>query len=126
MNNFLSKYLNALLNARKIDVALFTFSHIWLSNVSSEPSQYYFPDSLYLNSSVFSTLAIFICLHFSGWNFSNQVLLQFSGFSKSSCKIYLSSPSVMFLKILVSSANKYTSDFTSCVQSCQCFWIVYS
>ena len=36
MNNFLSKYLNALLNAPKIDVALFTFSHIWLSNVSSE------------------------------------------------------------------------------------------
>jgi hypothetical protein len=32
----LSKYLNALLNAPKIDVALFTFSHIWLSNVSSE------------------------------------------------------------------------------------------
>jgi hypothetical protein len=35
-HNFLSKYLNALLNAPKIDVALFTFSHIWLSNVSSE------------------------------------------------------------------------------------------
>jgi hypothetical protein len=29
----------------------------------------------------------------------------------SSCKISLSSPSVMFLKILVSSANRYTSDF---------------
>jgi hypothetical protein len=43
-----------------------------------------FPDNLYLNSSVFSTLAIFICLHFSGWNFSNQVLFQFSRFSKSS------------------------------------------
>ena len=50
-------------------------------------------------------------LHFSGWNFSNQVLLQFSRFSKSSCKISLSSPSIMFLKILVSSANRYTSDF---------------
>ena len=68
----------------------------------------FFPDSLYLNSSVFSTLAMFICLHFSGWNFSNQVLLQFSRFSKSSCKISLSSPFVM---ILVSSANRYTSDF---------------
>jgi hypothetical protein len=38
-------------------------------------------------------------LNFTGWNFSNQVLLQFSRFSKSSCKISLFSPSVMFLKI---------------------------
>jgi hypothetical protein len=42
------------------------------------------------------------------------VLLQFPRFFKSSCKISLSSPSVMFLKILVSSANRYTSDFIPC------------
>jgi hypothetical protein len=39
-------------------------------------------------------------LNFTGWNFSNQVLLQFSRFSKSSCKISLFSLLLKVLKAL--------------------------
>ena len=116
MNNFLSKYLNALLNAPKIDVALFTF-HIYgfqmlaLSLLLLLCLSLSEPLNIFSRWLVFKLVRLFnssfICLHFSRWNFSNQVLLQFSRFSKSSWKISLSSPSVMFLKILVSSANRY-------------------
>ena len=53
-----------------------------------------------------------MCLHLSGWNLNRHVSLHSSSLVKSSCSIVESSLDLIILNILVSSANKYASEFT--------------
>ena len=68
--------------------------------------------SLYWLSGSAPGFPICMCLHLSGWNFSNHVSLLSDNLNKSDCSCYMSCWLLMILNIFVSSANKYTSEST--------------
>ena len=87
-----------------------SFSPSTISNDVTDPSYVFMVYDL--SSTTFLLFLIFNTLHLSGWNFKSHCALQSNKLSRSSCKIVLSSSTLMFRYNFVSFANRYVVDDT--------------